>query len=98
MSPRRKWTPEALLRQIELGEDSSFELKEAFFWKGRVARPHAKDVGNGLAAFANAAGGVLVFSVSADGSVRSLDRQQIDLLEEYVSNICENRIAPRCRS
>lgn len=92
--PRRSWTPEALVQQIELGEDSSFQLKEAFFEKGRVDRPRTRDIANELAAIANAKGGVLVFTVSDDGSVRSLDRQRMDRLEEYVSNICEDLIDP----
>ncbi len=71
-----------------------FELKEAFFRKGRVAAPHPKGVANELAALGNARGGALVFSVADDGTVRDLDRKQMDLLEEYVSNICEDRIIP----
>ena len=95
MSPKRShWSPEALRQQIELGEDSQFELKEAFFEKGRVTAPRKERVANELAAFANARGGTLVFSVADDGSVRDLSRQQLDALEEYVANICESRIDP----
>ena len=95
MSPRRnRWDAIAVERQIPLGEDSEFELKEAFFEKGRVHRPRSEQVANELAAFANGRGGTLVFSVSDAGDVRDLDRQRMDILEEYVSNICEDRIDP----
>ena len=95
MTPRDpEWTPEALQRHIELGEDSGFELKEVFFDNRRVTEPRAERVANELAAFANARGGTLVFSVAKDGRVRDLSRQQMDMLEEYVSNVCEERIDP----
>ena len=81
LSPQRsQWCPEALRQQIELGEDSQFELKEAFFERGRVTEPRKERVANELAAFANARGGTLVFSVAGDGSVRDMSRQQLDAL------------------
>ena len=36
----------------------------------------------------------MIFSVSGDGEIRTLDRSQLDALEEFVSNICEDRIDP----
>ena len=87
-------TPESLQHRIELGEDSGFELKEAHFDERRVTAPRPERVANELAAFANARGGTLVFSVADDGTVRDLSRRRMDLLEEFVSNVCEERIAP----
>lgn len=94
-TPRnRPWTARSVQNRIELGEDSTFELKEAFFERGRVRRPHRESVANELAAFANARGGALVFSVADDGNACDLSREQMDLIEDYVSNICEQRINP----
>ncbi len=88
------WSPAEIQRQIGLGEDSGFGLEEAGFQGGSVAGPSADRVADELVAFANARGGALVFSVADDGTVRDLDRSQMDLLEEYISNVCEDRIAP----
>ena len=88
------WTSDQLLRQIELGEDSHVELKEAFFKKRRVRAPGREVVADELAALANTAGGTLVFSVSDAGEVRRLSRWQLDALEVFVSEICADSIRP----
>ena len=88
------WTAESLLRQIELGEDSRLELKEAFFRKGRVQAPGRDAVADELAAFGNSSGGTLVFSVSDGGDVRSLTRAEFDALEAFVGEICSDSIKP----
>lgn len=88
------WTAESLLCQIELGEDSRLEFKEAFFRNGRVSAPGREVVANELAAFGNSSGGALVFSVSDGGEVRPLTRAQIDALETFVGEICSNSIKP----
>ena len=88
------WTAESLLRQIELGEDSRLEFKEAFFKNGRVGAPSREVVADELAAFGNSSGGTLVFSVSDAGEVRQLTRSQIDTLETFVGEICADSIKP----
>ena len=89
-----RWSPEAVQQRIQMGEDSGFEFKEAFLDRGRVTAPRPERIANELAAFANARGGTLVFSVADDGTVRDLSREQMDLLEEFVSNVSEDRIDP----
>ena len=91
------WTARSLLRQIELGEDSRLEFKEAFFKERRVHAPSREVVADELAAFGNSAGGTLVFSVSDDGDVRQLTRSQIDALEAFVGEICSDSIKPPLR-
>lgn len=88
------WTARSLLRQVELGEDSRLEFKEAFFEEARVGAPARKVVADELAAFANSSGGTLVFSVSDEGEVRQLTRSQIDTLETFVGDICSDSIKP----
>ena len=88
------WTARSLLRQIELGEDSRLEFKEAFFEEARVGAPARKVVADELAAFANSSGGTLVFSVSDEGEVRQLSRSQIDTLETFIGDICSDSIKP----
>ncbi len=88
------WTAGNLLRQIELGEDSRVEFKEAFFEKGRVRAPGRGAVADELAALGNSTGGTLVFSVSDAGEIRRLARPQIDALEAFVGEICADSIRP----
>ena len=88
------WAAENLLRQVELGEDSRVEFKEAFFEKGRVRAPSRRNVADELAALGNSTGGTLVFSVSDAGEIRRLTRRQIDMLETFVGEICADSIRP----
>ena len=88
------WTSDQLLRQIELGEDSRVELKEAFFSGRRVKAPDRKALADELAAMGNARGGTLVFSVSDAGEVGRLSREQMDALEKFVYEICNDTIRP----
>ena len=89
------WTSDQLLRQIELGEDSHVEFKEAFFKKQRVRAPNRDVVADELAALGNTAGGTLVLSVSDAGEIRRRSRWQLDALEAFVSEICADSIRPR---
>ena len=94
------WTPDAIGRQIESGEDSEFETKEALPWKGQGVQPSVEGVADSLVAGANSTGGTLVFSVSDGCEVKALSRRQIDVPEAYVSTVCEDRMAPplTCRT
>ena len=88
------WDSARLLQQLELGEDSRVEFKEAVFAENRVREPHRDAIADELAAFGNTIGGTLIFSVSDDGTVRSMNRQQMDALEAFVSEICADSIRP----
>lgn len=88
------WTSERLQLQLELGEDSRVEFKEVFFAGARVKAPRRKAIADELAAFGNSSGGTLVFSVSDAGEARQLNRQQLDVLEAFVSEVCEDSIRP----
>ena len=89
-----RWSPENVLAQIKLGEESEVEFKQARLDDYRVSAPQAEKVADVLAAFANAHGGTLILSVSDPEEIRTLDRKQMDALEEFISNICEDRINP----
>ena len=88
------WDIDSLLQQLELGEDSRVEFKEAVFAGKRVRAPRRDAVANELAAFGNTVGGTLIFSVSDAGEVRSMNRAQMDALEAFVSEICSDSIRP----
>ena len=88
------WDSESLLQQLELGEDSRVEFKEVVFAGSRVRAPHRDSIADELAAFGNTIGGTLIFSVSDAGEVRAMNRQQMDALEAFVSEICSDSIRP----
>lgn len=88
---------DGLLAQIALGEDSRVGFKEAVFDGSRVRGPRRERVANELAAFGNTLGGALIFSVSDAGEVRPMNREEMDALESYVSEICAGRIRPPLR-
>lgn len=88
------WDSDRLLLQLELGEDSRVEFKEAVFSGNRVSGPHRDAIADELAAFGNTIGGTLIFSVSDDGAVRLMSRQQMDALEAFVVELCSDSIRP----
>ena len=88
------WDSDRLLQQLELGEDSRVEFKEAVFSGNRVRAPNRDAIADELAAFGNTIGGTLIFSVSDAGEVRLMSRQHIDALEAFVSEICSDSIRP----
>ena len=83
--------------QLALGEDSRVEFKEAVFDGSRVRGPRRERVANELTAFGNTLGGALIFSVSDAGEVRPMNREEMDALESYISEICTDRIRPPLR-
>ena len=76
-----------LTEKIDLGEDSTLELKRAL--------PHRDDLADEIAAFANAIGGVILIGVDDDRTIVSLDRQELELAEKTVAQICRDSIDPR---
>ena len=88
------WDAEKLLERLALGEDSRAEFMEVVFTGSRVREPHRQRIANELAAFGNTLGGALIFSVSDAGEVRPMNREMMDALEAYVSEICADSINP----
>ena len=65
-----------LTKKIDLGEDSTLELKRAL--------PYRDDLADEIAAFANAIGGVILIGVDDDRTIVGLDRQELELAEKTV--------------
>ncbi len=87
--------PEELLEKIQLGEDTSLELKVVRLKGDRVAEPKRDDLADDMAAIANTHEGVLVLGV--DDKTRDIDGIEIDKLEaveRYVYEICNESIRP----
>ena len=88
------WDADTLLKQLVLGEDSRVEFTEVVFTGSHVREPRRQRIANELAAFGNTLGGALIFSVSDAGEVRPMNREMMDALAAYVSEICADSIHP----
>lgn len=84
-----------LLAKIRLGEDSVLELKEVLLSGNRVKAPHRDALADELASFANSKGGVCVLGVK-DGTreIVGIPVARLDRVEAFVSEICNDSIAP----
>ena len=86
---------EELLEKIRLGEDTLLELKTVRFRGGRVEGPRREDMADELAAFANARGGALVLGVDdKTRDIVGIPIERLDTVERWVSEICNDGIAP----
>ncbi len=83
-----------LIDKIRLGEDSYLELKEVRFAGERVSAPHRDSLADELAAFANSRGGVCVLGVDDAREVLGIPLDRLDLVEDFVRQICLDNIAP----
>ena len=88
---------EEIKRQMRLGEDSHWEFKEIVFAGNVPKSPSRKDLADELAAFANTDGGVLLCGVTDDGDVQGMSREQMDVLERLLTEICTDAIKPPVR-
>ena len=75
-----------LIEKIYLGEDATIEFKREL--------PHRNSLADEIAAFANARGGVILIGVDDDSAIVGIDRQQLDIAEKTVVEICADSIDP----
>ena len=86
---------EDLLRRIRLGEDSTLELKRMSLTGSRVTTPRRNDVSDGLGAFANGRGGVLVLGVDdKTRDVVGIPLDALDTVEAWVRDTCNDVLKP----
>ena len=84
-----------LLAKIALGESTFLEFKEMRFAGGKVKGPSRDDLADGLAAFANSRGGVLVLGVEDKShEVVGIDRSRLDTAMNFVRDVCADSIEP----
>ena len=83
-----------LLEKIRLGEDTFLELKEVRFAGQRVNAPHRGALADELAAFANGRGGVCVLGVDDTREVLGVPLDRLDLVEDFVRQLCLDSIQP----
>jgi hypothetical protein len=77
-----------IVRQIQL---------KAVYFRGanKIDEPHADGIADELTALANSAGGVLVLGVDdRTRQVEGIPRDRLDVVEQWLGNICRQRIDP----
>ena len=91
------FSDEDIRRQMRLGEDSHWEFKEIEF-AGNVPRgPRRDDLADELAAFANTDGGVVLCGITDSGDVQGMSREQMDVLERLLVEVCTDMVKPPIR-
>lgn len=82
---------------MQLGEDSTWEFKEIGFSGSRPKSPSRSDLADEVAAFANAEGGILLCSVTDDGGLRQMTKDQIVALDTLLVELSTDSIRPPVR-
>ncbi len=86
---------EELLRKIHLGEDTSLEYKMVRFRGENIAGPSRGDLSDEIAAIANTFDGILLLGVDdKTKEIVGIPIDQLDIVERYVFEICEQSIKP----
>ncbi len=88
---------EEIESQLRLGEDSSWEFEQVEFVGDLPGRPTRSDWADEIAAFANAAGGVVLAGVTDDGNVTGMSRTQIANLDSLLVEVSTDTIKPPVR-
>ena len=91
------YSDDEVRRHLLLGEDSQWEFKEVFFADNRPRDPRRDDWADEIAAFANAGGGVMLCSVTDEGDVLEISREQMNQLELLIAEVCTDSIRPPIR-
>ena len=91
------FSDEEIKRQMRLGEDSHWEFKEIVFAGNVPKGPRRDDLADELAAFANTDGGVLLCGVTDNGDVQGMSREQMDELEQLLTEVCTDKVKPPIR-
>ncbi len=87
--------PVSLRRRIQLGEDSSLELKEVRISGGKIKGPTRTSLADELAAFANTRGGTLVLGVEDNTrAIIGIPLNRLDQVEHFVLEVCNSNIEP----
>ena len=87
--------PEDLLAKIRLGEDALLELKVVRFRGKTVSGPGRNELGDEIAAMANAGGGVLLLGVDdKTRDVEGIPVERLDAVEALVRELLNDSIDP----
>ena len=88
---------EEIESRLRSGEDSGWEFKQVVFAGDRPKQPTRNDWADEIAAFANAAGGVVLAGVADDGNVIGMSRAQIANFDSLLVEVSTDTIKPPVR-
>ena len=84
-----------VMERIRTGENSGIEFKEVRVSKDKIISPHRDSLSDQLAAFANQAGGTIIFGiVDKTQQIVGVRTSNISTLVSYISEICRDSISP----
>ena len=75
-----------LIERISNGEDSYTQFKEKII--------NSKELAEEFVAFSNSEGGVIIFGVSDNGTIKGLDNQFIEIIGQLVGNVANENVKP----
>lgn len=85
-----------ILKQIEIGEDTTIEFKDLRYKGDRITGPHRNSIADELAAMANTHDGVIVFGVDdKNKTINGIPNDKIDIVESWLNKICHDLIKPQ---
>jgi len=85
---------EEIRKKLSLGEDSTIEFKSGEIARKGKAQEQRNRLADEIAAFANSSGGSLVFGINDDREVTGLAKEQLDILEKDIVELCNDVIKP----
>ena len=88
---------EDIRRQLRLGEDSQWEFKRVEFRGDTPTSPRPDDWADELGAFGNADGGLMLCGVSDDGTIQSMSREQMVVLDRVLVEVSTDALEPPLR-
>ena len=93
-------TLSGLMSAIQLGEDTTLELKDLRYKGDKVDSPNRNAIADEFAAMANSTSGVFVFGVDDKTRMATgIPADKLDIVEEWIRNICNDLVEPQlfCR-
>lgn len=89
-------TSDELIKQIRLGEDSTFEFKDLRYKGEQVAEPHRNSMADELAAMANSLSGVFLLGVDdKTRAIVGIPEEHLDSVETWLRGICNDLVKPQ---
>ncbi len=89
-------TVDALLEKIQIGEDSSFELKNLVYKGEKVNSPHRDSMADEMAAMANTNSGIFVLGVDDKTRVIvGIPFEKLNPVTRWIEGICNDLIKPK---
>ena len=92
-----EYTLSEIRSRLEGGEDGITDFKEVRLGASGVLAPNSDGIAELVVAFANADGGTLFFGVDDQGIVRGIPDASLDMVEQWIINLCSDRCHPPIR-